>query len=135
MTKNDRKAESTAAAKPRLRLWIDIADGAFGPGCVNLLAQIAQSGSMSVAAERCGMSYSKAYTLIGHVEKETGCKLLERQTGGAAGGRSELTETARELVARYTASVGALEARLVEGFAENFGDFTVLDVRDKPPKE
>jgi|GEM_PF-1515278 len=129
---------SKHAVKPKMepgfRLWVRIGEGVIGPGSIRLLAEIEQSGSMALAAAVCKMSYSKAYTLIGRLEASSGCKLLERQSGGAHGGRSELTETARELVRRYQALGASLRVPMNETFAKHFADFEIQDVYVPSPR-
>ena len=125
---------SALKMEPGMRLWVGIGDGVIGPGSVRLLAEIGQSGSMALAAERCGMSYSKAYTLIGRLEGNSGCKLLVRQSGGASGGKSDLTETARELISRYDAFIEALREPLNAVFAEHFAGFENHDPYEKSPR-
>lgn len=93
----------------------------FGPGPMRLLQGVQRTGSLHRAAEEMGMAYSKAWKLMNTLEQEWGFPLLQRQTGGAGGGRSVLTEKGSELLRRYEAMLGAVEAAAETAFFEHFG--------------
>jgi molybdate transport system regulatory protein len=69
---------------------------ALGPGRVELLALIEESGSLGKAARRMGMSYMKAWALV-----QTMKPLVETSRGGQGGGGAQLTETGRKALALY----------------------------------
>ena|SRR5688572_8776411 len=74
---------------------------ALGPGKVDLLALIGESGSIREAAERMGMSYMRAWTLI---KTMNGCfkhPLVEAVRGGRAHGGATLTRTGRMALKLY----------------------------------
>jgi molybdate transport system regulatory protein len=87
---------------------------AIGPGKVALLEAIAESGSISAAARKLGMSYRRAWILV----DETNRCLLEPAVhtiaGGKRGGGAALTDTGMEFVRRYR----ALERRTGRGVTE-----------------
>jgi molybdate transport system regulatory protein len=91
-------------AKVNGRLWLE-ADGErfFGPGPVELLERIANSGSISAAAKEMDMSYKKAWALINHLNAQTSVPMVVAQTGGEKGGGSVVTPEALELIAYYRA--------------------------------
>lgn len=84
------------------RLWLE-ADGErfFGPGPVELLERIVNTGSISAAAKEMDMSYKKAWALINHLNAQTAVPMVVAQTGGEKGGGSVVTPEALELIAYY----------------------------------
>jgi molybdate transport system regulatory protein len=92
----------TARLLPRLRiLWGK--DVALGPGKVDLLALIHETGSIRAAAERMDMSYMRAWTLI---KTMNGCfrkPLVVASRGGRDRGGAVLTETGRRTLELYRA--------------------------------
>lgn len=79
----------------------------FDVGDAELLRAVADAGSVSGASEALGRSRARALRRIETLETEFGA-LVERQRGGATGGGSELTATARELLARFDRLQAAL---------------------------
>lgn len=69
---------------------------ALGPGKVELLALLEETGSISEAARRMKMSYMKAWSLI-----QTMKPLVESTRGGQAGGGAKLTENGHKALALY----------------------------------
>jgi molybdate transport system regulatory protein len=74
---------------------------ALGPGRVDLLDLIGETGSLRAAAERMGMSYMRAWNLIKYTNRCFAKPLVTAARGGKAGGGAELTEAGREAVALY----------------------------------
>lgn len=66
-----------------------------------LLLDLDQTGSLTASARNLGMSYRKAWGLLHDVELHLGFNLTEKRRGGAAGGRTLLTEEGRQLVRAY----------------------------------
>lgn len=84
-------------------------DKFFGPGTVTLLQNVDRTHSLLAASKGMSLSYSKATTMVKNAEAQLGFKLLLSRTGGAAGGGSELTREARELIRlylRFTKDIG-----------------------------
>lgn len=92
----------------------------FGPGPMQLLQGIRESGSLSHAAKQMGMSYSKAWTILREIEGEWGIKILMKQAGGKQGGGSALTEEGRELLERYEAFCREIEETAAQSFQKHF---------------
>ncbi len=63
----------------------------FGPGAAQLLTYIRDTGSVRLACQQMGISYSKAWKIIDVMEQQTGNKMVERQQGGKNGGKAYLT--------------------------------------------
>ena len=73
---------------------------AFESADAELLGAIDAAGSLNAAAERLGRSFAHAQRRIVELEDAFG-PLVERRRGGSGGGGSELTDGARELLARF----------------------------------
>ena len=76
-------------------------DKFFGPGTVTLLQNVDRTHSLLAASKHMSLSYSKATAMIKNAEAQLGFKLLLSRTGGAAGGGSELTPEAHEIIRLY----------------------------------
>ncbi|WP_019645483.1 winged helix-turn-helix domain-containing protein [Novispirillum itersonii] len=85
---------------PRLRLK-DGATLVLGPGRIDLLERIRDSGSISAAARAMGMSYRRAWLLVEAVNLSFRTPLVESVTGGQRGGGARLTATGEAVVALY----------------------------------
>jgi len=82
-------------------LRITLSDSFYiGPGRADLMELIAETGSISEAAKRMGMSYKRAWGLVQALNEGFGAPLVEASRGGAAQGAS-LTEAGREVLERY----------------------------------
>jgi molybdate transport system regulatory protein len=85
-------------------LWLESADGHFfGPGPVELLERIAETGSINMAAKAMNMSYKKAWALVNVLNTQTSTPVVIPQTGGKKGGGSTVTPEAMELVKYHRA--------------------------------
>ncbi|MBB3054482.1 winged helix-turn-helix domain-containing protein [Mucilaginibacter gotjawali] len=80
-------------------LWLE-SDGKhfFGPGPVELLERIAETGSISEAAKQMQMSYKKAWELVNALNSQTQNPVVIPRTGGEKGGGSTITEEAKVLI-------------------------------------
>jgi len=86
--------------QPRVRVWRG-RDIALGPGKVELLHQIADTGSISKAASRMGMSYMRAWTLVQTMNACFREPLVTAARGGKARGGAGLTQTGRKALELY----------------------------------
>ncbi len=93
-----------AARNGRLFLRVDF-DGAgvLGPGKVRLMEAIAETGSITAAGRRLGMSYRRAWLLIDALNHLFRAPLVEAQRGGEKGGGATLTPLGEQVLARYRA--------------------------------
>lgn len=88
--------------RPELKLRLTLRGGDWlGPGKVDLLEGIAETGSISAAGRRMRMSYMRAWTLVGVMNAMFREPLVLSSRGGAEHGGAELTETGREVLALY----------------------------------
>jgi molybdate transport system regulatory protein len=83
-------------------LWMEFEeDRFFGPGRVELLERIDQSGSINQAAMQMRMSYKKAWDMVTMVNTQSRHPLVILHVGGERGGGAEITNEARELIAYH----------------------------------
>lgn len=73
----------------------------FGPGIVELLQLISETGSLNTAAKKMGMSYNKAWRIIQKAEQEFGHPLVIKSVGGRKGGGSIVTEKGKILTEKF----------------------------------
>ena len=73
----------------------------FGPGPVQLLELIQETGSINQAAKRMKMSYKKAWEIINTLNEQSAQPLILTQAGGSSGGGSVISEEAKELITYY----------------------------------
>jgi len=85
---------------PRIRI-LRGRDIALGPGKVELLMLIGQTGSINQAACRMGMSYMRAWSLVRTMNRSFRKPLVVVARGGEGGGGAMLTETGDKVAALY----------------------------------
>src|SRR5262249_10670646 len=85
---------------PRLRVLCD-GETALGPGRVDLLELIAETGSLRAAAQQMEMSYMRAWTLVKSLNSWFRAPLVEVSRGGKRGGGAQLTELGRKIISLY----------------------------------
>jgi molybdate transport system regulatory protein len=76
-------------------------DIALGPGKVDLLALVKETGSIRHAAERMHMSYMRAWTLIRTMNRCFKQPLVETARGGSHQGGARLTAVGEEALRLY----------------------------------
>lgn len=108
------------------KVWLDSDGKAFGEGPYQLLRHVERMGSLYKAAAEMGMSYSKAWRLIGKLEKRLNFRLLERYIGGASGGGSLVTPKARDLLGRYEKFRKDVDRVLEKTYKKHFGSLDSL---------
>jgi molybdate transport system regulatory protein len=86
--------------QPRLRVLFGHAI-AIGPGKAELLERIAETGSISAAAKRMGMSYRRAWLLVETMNQCFRAPLVEAAKGGKGGGGAHLSSLGYEVLSRY----------------------------------
>jgi molybdate transport system regulatory protein len=82
--------------------WVYV-DGVkfFGPGRVQLLKLIGETGSISKAAKEMGMSYKKAWRMVDEMNTFGQSPYVVAHKGGQQGGGTELTERATKVIEAY----------------------------------
>jgi molybdate transport system regulatory protein len=74
---------------------------AVGPGKVDLLELIAETGSIGKAAGKMGMSYMRAWSLLKTMNECFASPVLTAERGGSERGGTTLTETGRQVLKLY----------------------------------
>lgn len=92
-----------------------------GPGRVDLLRAIDQTGSITHAAKSVGMSYKAAWDAVDTMNNLAGAPLVERAAGGRGGGGTRLTGRGARLVRRY-AEIDALHRRFLDHLSAGGAD-------------
>jgi molybdate transport system regulatory protein len=88
--------------KRGLRMRVVLRPGAaLGPGKVELLEAIADTGSIRAAGSRFKMSYRRAWELVAELNGMFAKPLVTAETGGRGGGGATLTPLGREVVKRF----------------------------------
>ena len=83
-------------------LWIECEqERFFGPGRVELLQRIDETGSIRKAAADMGMSYKKAWTMVTALNRQVRRPLVIVKVGGEKGGGSVITDEAKELISYH----------------------------------
>lgn len=83
-------------------LWIE-GNGKrfFGPGPVELLQHIDETGSILQAAKKMGLSYKKAWELVSNLNSMASRPFVVTSTGGEKGGGSTISDEARQMIAYH----------------------------------
>lgn len=115
------RAAAATALRPQLRISFRKSI-AMGPGKADLLDAIAESGSISAAARKLGMSYRRAWLLVDTMNASFRSPLVETLTGGAQGGGAQVTELGRDVVKRYR----QMEKKACASVAREMGEFSDL---------
>ena len=87
--------------KAKLYLVDSQGDKFMGIGVLWLLQQVALEGSLRQAAAKLGISYSKAFNMVRHLERNLGMAVIERKKGGSAHHGASLTEFGSRFLALY----------------------------------
>jgi molybdate transport system regulatory protein len=100
----------------RLRVVLE-RDIAIGPGKADLLEGIAATGSIAAAGRRMGMSYKRAWLLVGTMNRCFRAPLVEAAKGGTSGGGARLTPLGTEVLTAYRRMEGRAERAVAADLA------------------
>ena len=90
--------------RPVLRIRIVFGDAEMiGPGKAELLDRIDRCGSIAAAGREMGMSYKRAWELVGTLNAMFRAPVVESTRGGPGGGGAVLTAAGREVLDLYRA--------------------------------
>lgn len=73
----------------------------FGPGTALLLKHIKECGSVAIACQKMGLSYSKGRGMLRTFEQELGFPAVICKKGGIGGGNAEITPEGERLLGVY----------------------------------
>lgn len=116
---------------PRLTGHLEVSTdlGAFlGDKRVRLLEAIDRHGSISQAAKHVPLSYKAAWDAVDAMNNLADMPLVERSTGGRAGGGTLLTDYGRRVIALYRAVEAEYQTAL-DRLASQFAQAPVGDVQ------
>jgi molybdate transport system regulatory protein len=110
--------------KPRIHLRVALdEDVALGPGKADLLAHVAETGSIAAAARAMNMSYRRAWLLLAELNNCFRSPLVETAKGGKGGGGSAvLTPMGKTVLKRYQAMVAKTQKAISADLAALAGD-------------
>ena len=96
-----------STVRPRIYLGPSLS---LGPGKIDLLRAVSETGSISAAARAIGMSYKRAWYLIDTLNRGFGEPVVEALAGGNGGGGARLTALGEAVVRHYLAHGSELPA-------------------------
>jgi molybdate transport system regulatory protein len=99
MTKTS-SSKSTAVLRAQLRVMLGD-EIAFGPGKADLLEAIRETGSISGAGKKMGMSYRRAWLLVDAMNRCFQQPVVDAAKGGANGGGTQLTALGKQVLEHY----------------------------------
>jgi molybdate transport system regulatory protein len=115
--------------QPRLRFRLILGRSiAIGPGKADLLAAIAETGSISAAGRSMDMSYKKAWYLIDTMNRCFQEPLVMANKGGSSRGGAHLTAVGERVLELYR----SIENQASEAAAANLAAFSELIVNEPP---
>lgn len=109
---------SSSPARPDLKLRLWLGDQiALGPGKAELLAAVAEQGSISASAKALGMSYRRAWLLVDTMNRCFREPLVSTGVGGKGGGGARLTPSGEQVLATYRALLVQLQREADAGLS------------------
>ena len=86
---------------PKINVELKTKEVFFDSECCELLKNIREHRSLQKACSTTGISYSKGSRIIKDMEWELGFSVVEKWTGGSAGGGSTVTKEGEKLIENY----------------------------------
>ncbi len=113
-----------------LRLRVVLRHGAaLGPGKIDLLEAIKETGSIRAAGNRFKMSYRRAWELVAELNAMFRTPLVVAETGGRGGGGATLTPLGRKVVERFR----RMETQSWSAVERDFRSLAKELAKDPPP--
>ena len=107
----------------RSKVWLEVDGKPFlGDGRYRLLLAVEHCGSINAAARELGFSFRKAWSQLAAMEAHAPFPLLNRRTGGKAGGATTLTDEAHHLLEAFGKLREAVNHDADAHFASYFPD-------------
>lgn len=121
---------ATAPLECRLRVRLVLGRSiAIGPGKADLLAAIAETGSIAAAGRSMGMSYKKAWYLIDTMNRCFREPLVVASKGGSGRGGAQLTAMGARVLELYR-SIESQAAKTAQHDLDAFAELVV----EEPPE-
>lgn len=106
---------------PHINLWVERqGQVVLSIWRIELLEAIAQTGSISGAAEQLHVPYRVAWSKIKEMEYGLGVQLVETRIGGCDGGGAQLTTEAEAYIQRFRQFSSRFESWVEQQFSEAF---------------
>ncbi len=112
-------AHKIAATKLRIHFGDEIA---MGPGKADLLAAIQETGSITAAGRKLGLSYKRAWNLADTMNRCFREPLIVTATGGGGGGGARLTPFGVKALRTYR----QMERRTAAAIQKDLAEFATL---------
>jgi molybdate transport repressor ModE-like protein len=94
-------AHSLRQLHPGVKVSLAKEEPFFGAGSAHLLSLIETTGSVRLACQQMGLSYSKGWKMIAVMERQWGLPIVQRQQGGKYGGEAFVTQEGKRLAERF----------------------------------
>lgn len=106
--------------RPEIKVRIGRQKPFFGPGTRQLLLLVEQVGSLRLACDYMGISYSKGRNMIQLIESQLSYPVLDTKQGGEHGGSSSLTPRGKSLLEAYVAYEAEVKKAAEKAFFRYF---------------
>lgn len=114
-----------ALFRPFLRIRLEKDSSFMGGRMKLLLTLIDETHSVHEACKHIPVSSSKAWSMLNHLEKELGYKVVFRQHGGKNGGKTGLTPEGKQLLKCYSEFEYRVQKYAMEEFQRIFLEFSM----------
>jgi molybdate transport system regulatory protein len=110
--------------KLKYKIWLesDEKEGVLGDGKWLLLKAIDETGCLNDALKKLGLSYRKTWDNLVRIEETLGFKIVEKQRGGASGGKTVLTKEGKAIVDAFDRFHEKYDAMIIQGLDEMLND-------------
>ncbi|MBC8587190.1 winged helix-turn-helix domain-containing protein [Paratissierella segnis] len=106
--------------KYQLKIKIYKDTPSFGPGVVEIMELVEETGKLSEAYRIMGLSSSKGWKIIKRAEDDLGFPLIISVVGGNGGGSSELTKEGIDILNRYQSFINEVKIDADKAFKKYF---------------
>lgn len=121
-----RSKDIRAVRTPSIWFRVLMPSGAIGPGKIDLLRLIVETGSVSAAARRLRMSHVRSVKLVAELNALGTKPLIETRAGGESGGGARLTPEGQAALERYD----ALDRAIANAAAPHLAELAELLLRE-----
>ncbi|MBL7905230.1 MAG: LysR family transcriptional regulator [Bacteroidales bacterium] len=100
------------------KIWFtdESGNGLLGDGKWKILKTIDETGSLTAACDKLGITYRRTWNDLKSIEKRLGFSLLEKTRGGADGGSSTLTVEGQRLIKAFDNFHKKMDLQMQEQF-------------------
>jgi molybdate transport system regulatory protein len=111
----------------KYKIWLETNEkaGVLGDGKWRLLKAIDETGCLTDAMKKLGLSYRKTWDNLVKIEETLGFKIVEKQRGGASGGKTVLTKEGKAIVDAFDKFHNKYDAIISQGLEEMLEEIKV----------